>query len=114
VLHVSYISVCVVVIPDVSEDVRIFSTVERGSEWKAPTFVFTAHFLLVLGIMLLPRCLLALLSIPIYALSATAKDGKEAALKGFFGQQQQGHTNNWAVLVCTSRYWFNYRVRILG
>jgi glycosylphosphatidylinositol transamidase (GPIT) subunit GPI8 len=19
------------------------------------------------------------------------------------------HTNNWAVLVCTSRYWFNYR-----
>ena len=21
------------------------------------------------------------------------------------------HTNNWAVLVCTSRYWFNYRVR---
>jgi len=22
-----------------------------------------------------------------------------------------GHTNNWAVLVCASRYWFNYRVR---
>ncbi|UYV70753.1 PIGK [Cordylochernes scorpioides] len=21
----------------------------------------------------------------------------------------QGHTNNWAVLVCTSRFWFNYR-----
>lgn len=21
-----------------------------------------------------------------------------------------GHTNNWAVLVCASRYWFNYRV----
>ena len=21
------------------------------------------------------------------------------------------HTNNWAVLVCASRYWFNYRVR---
>ena len=20
------------------------------------------------------------------------------------------HTNNWAVLVCSSRYWFNYRV----
>jgi hypothetical protein len=20
-----------------------------------------------------------------------------------------GHTNNWAVLVCTSRFWFNYR-----
>ncbi|KAF7723906.1 glycosylphosphatidylinositol anchor biosynthesis [Apophysomyces ossiformis] len=22
---------------------------------------------------------------------------------------QSGHTNNWAVLVCTSRFWFNYR-----
>ncbi|EDV27572.1 uncharacterized protein TRIADDRAFT_21768 [Trichoplax adhaerens] len=22
---------------------------------------------------------------------------------------KRGHTNNWAVLVCTSRYWFNYR-----
>lgn len=22
------------------------------------------------------------------------------------------HTNNWAVLVCTSRYWFNYRVSV--
>ncbi|XP_072015931.1 putative GPI-anchor transamidase [Amphiura filiformis] len=22
---------------------------------------------------------------------------------------KSGHTNNWAVLVCTSRYWFNYR-----
>lgn len=24
------------------------------------------------------------------------------------------HTNNWAVLVCTSRYWFNYRVSRLA
>lgn len=22
---------------------------------------------------------------------------------------QSGHTNNWAVLVCASRYWYNYR-----
>lgn len=22
---------------------------------------------------------------------------------------QPGHTNNWAVLVCSSRFWFNYR-----
>lgn len=32
----------------------------------------------------------------------------------FFGQHassESGHTNNWAVLVCASRYWFNYRVR---
>lgn len=23
---------------------------------------------------------------------------------------EKKHTNNWAVLVCSSRYWFNYRV----
>jgi hypothetical protein len=23
---------------------------------------------------------------------------------------EKRHTNNWAVLVCSSRYWFNYRV----
>jgi len=39
-----------------------------------------------------------------------------AAVEAFFnanagghGSQTQGHTNNWAVLVCASRYWFNYR-----
>lgn len=26
--------------------------------------------------------------------------------------EASGHTNNWAVLVCASRYWFNYRVRL--
>ncbi|XP_077411706.1 GPI-anchor transamidase [Vanacampus margaritifer] len=30
----------------------------------------------------------------------------ENSTKQFFSR---GHTNNWAVLVCTSRYWFNYR-----
>ncbi|KRX99191.1 GPI-anchor transamidase, partial [Trichinella pseudospiralis] len=28
-------------------------------------------------------------------------------LSGFF--YAAGHTNNWAVFVCTSRFWFNYR-----
>ena len=28
------------------------------------------------------------------------------------GASESSHTNNWAVLVCASRYWFNYRVRI--
>lgn len=28
----------------------------------------------------------------------------------FFGNPDDRHTNNWAVLACTSRYWFNYRV----
>ncbi|KAJ3156963.1 glycosylphosphatidylinositol anchor biosynthesis [Geranomyces variabilis] len=29
------------------------------------------------------------------------------AIEGFFSNS--GHANNWAVLVCTSRFWFNYR-----
>ncbi|KAJ3189206.1 hypothetical protein HDU85_002831 [Gaertneriomyces sp. JEL0708] len=31
----------------------------------------------------------------------------EQKVEGFFSSS--GHTNNWAVLVCTSRFWFNYR-----
>lgn len=31
----------------------------------------------------------------------------EAAADGFFSSS--GHTNNWAVLICTSRFWLNYR-----
>ncbi|GJJ78089.1 GPI-anchor transamidase subunit K [Entomortierella parvispora] len=32
-------------------------------------------------------------------------------VEGFFekSKSKSGHTNNWAVLVCTSRFWFNYR-----
>jgi len=40
---------------------------------------------------------------PAYAAQAQFDD----KVSGFF--DQSGHTNNWAVLVCTSRYWFNYR-----
>ncbi|KAL8178435.1 UNVERIFIED_CONTAM: hypothetical protein K2H54_046784 [Gekko kuhli] len=32
--------------------------------------------------------------------------GIEEQAEQFF---RSGHTNNWAVLVCTSRFWFNYR-----
>ncbi|PVU99583.1 hypothetical protein BB560_005478, partial [Smittium megazygosporum] len=32
---------------------------------------------------------------------------KTFAIEGIFSDS--GHTNNWAVLVCTSRFWFNYR-----
>ena len=44
----------------------------------------------------------------------------EAVVHDFFnrnvtaGASESSHTNNWAVLVCASRYWFNYRVRIVG
>ena len=31
----------------------------------------------------------------------------------FFNRQGFSHTNNWAVLVCASRYWFNYRARLI-
>ncbi|CAO3598769.1 unnamed protein product [Absidia cylindrospora] len=34
-------------------------------------------------------------------------DSNTDQVEGFFSQS--GHTNNWAVLVCTSRFWFNYR-----
>ncbi|CAG8467872.1 4566_t:CDS:2 [Ambispora leptoticha] len=32
---------------------------------------------------------------------------QQEVVDGFFSRS--GHTNNWAVLVCTSRFWFNYR-----
>ena len=44
----------------------------------------------------------------------------QVAIHDFFnhnvsaGASESSHTNNWAVLVCASRYWFNYRVRIVG
>ncbi|EJD49911.1 hypothetical protein AURDEDRAFT_112348 [Auricularia subglabra TFB-10046 SS5] len=31
------------------------------------------------------------------------------AAEEFFAPHASNHTNNWAVLVCSSRYWFNYR-----
>ncbi|KAK6014176.1 hypothetical protein OSTOST_20469, partial [Ostertagia ostertagi] len=33
--------------------------------------------------------------------------GVQLRIEEFF--DTPGHTNNWAVLVCTSRFWFNYR-----
>ncbi|KAI7826414.1 peptidase C13 family-domain-containing protein [Kickxella alabastrina] len=40
-------------------------------------------------------------------LLAAADPSGEAKMEQFFDQDD--HTNNWAVLVCTSRFWFNYR-----
>ena len=46
-----------------------------------------------------------------------AHDTQEKVVKDFFEKNGSAssnsgstHTNNWAVLVCSSRYWFNYRV----
>lgn len=41
---------------------------------------------------------------------------QEEVVRDFFAKNKapnasgSAHTNNWAVLVCASRYWFNYRV----
>lgn len=49
--------------------------------------------------------LLSLLCISI--LSFVHGQAAENQAEEFFSKS--GHTNNWAVLVCTSRFWFNYR-----
>ena len=47
----------------------------------------------------------------ILLLSLTAASSKyDAEISAFLTDSGSGsHTNNWAVLVCASRYWFNYR-----
>ncbi|KAG1898457.1 peptidase C13 family-domain-containing protein [Suillus fuscotomentosus] len=62
---------------------------------------------------LLPQaCLLLLTCFVAWAVGSSgssAPAGERAA--DFFSRHDSGsgHTNNWAVLVCASRYWFNYR-----
>lgn len=34
---------------------------------------------------------------------------RDEKVKKFFQSSESKHSNNWAVLVCSSRYWFNYR-----
>ncbi|WVO18283.1 hypothetical protein L204_105995 [Cryptococcus depauperatus] len=44
-------------------------------------------------------------------ISALGHEQLESQLGELYGNEttSDGHTNNWAVLVCSSRYWFNYR-----
>lgn len=58
-----------------------------------------------------------LLYLSSWAWGTTAIDhSQEHVVRDFFGRNGtnatsgSSHTNNWAVLVCASRYWFNYRV----
>lgn len=51
-------------------------------------------------LLLLLLCLAAISTCTTRAASPEAETGTESS------------TNNWAVLVCTSRYWFNYRVHL--
>ena len=56
--------------------------------------------------------LLLILFFSLWFLQTSANVQEERA-RGFFNKHGNGnHTNNWAVLVCASRYWFNYRVRL--
>lgn len=47
-----------------------------------------------------------LLILPLPGLLASTAEDVQGQTENFF---KSGHTNNWAVLVCTSRFWFNYR-----
>ena len=68
--------------------------------------------------MRLPLHLLLLLS---GWIAGSLANTQEDAVREFFAQDEtlgppttSTHTNNWAVLVCASRYWFNYRVSTLS
>ncbi|KAG9313391.1 peptidase C13 family-domain-containing protein, partial [Chiua virens] len=41
--------------------------------------------------------------------TVTGFAANEQVVADFYNKHASGHTNNWAVLVCASRYWFNYR-----
>ncbi len=57
---------------------------------------------------MLGLCSRFVLSVLCLVFLAAAQD---APVTEFFERHGSSHTNNWAVLVCASRYWFNYRVR---
>lgn len=53
------------------------------------------------------------LCLSLSTLVASQNVSPEDTARDFFdGRTTSTHTNNWAVLVCSSRYWFNYRVSL--
>uniref|UniRef100_A0A8C5VHM4 GPI-anchor transamidase n=1 Tax=Microcebus murinus TaxID=30608 RepID=A0A8C5VHM4_MICMU len=54
----------------------------------------------------LGRAFTALAALLLLSFGSFAASQIEDQAEQFF---RSGHTNNWAVLVCTSRFWFNYR-----
>lgn len=58
-------------------------------------------------------CLIAILSacvLPLLAPSLFVSASQQQQVQAFFEKQGTGgHTNNWAVLVSASKFWFNYR-----
>lgn len=65
--------------------------------------------------MRLPGILISVSLLLASLISALSHEQNDPQLSNLFGNDTttDGHTNNWAVLVCSSRYWFNYRVNIL-
>ncbi|OWT38897.1 phosphatidylinositol glycan, class K [Cryptococcus neoformans] len=61
--------------------------------------------------MRLPGILTAVSLLLAPLISALSHEQIDPQLSNLFGNDTttDGHTNNWAVLVCSSRYWFNYR-----
>ncbi|KAF9225768.1 hypothetical protein BS17DRAFT_729873 [Gyrodon lividus] len=58
------------------------------------------------------NCLVLLACLVVWTVGTLASSASEnEQVSDFFGRHASGsgHTNNWAVLVCASRYWFNYR-----
>ncbi|KAH9042664.1 peptidase C13 family-domain-containing protein [Lactarius pseudohatsudake] len=58
--------------------------------------------------------LIYFLCLALHVKSTNTDTAREAAVHHFFTRNdpavpESAHTNNWAVLVCASRYWFNYR-----
>lgn len=53
----------------------------------------------------------AALTLPLVAPSLFVSASQVEQVQSFFqnGPHAGGHTNNWAVLVCASKFWFNYR-----
>jgi len=64
--------------------------------------------------LLRPALIVSLISLVSWTFKAAATNSvQEEQVRTFFGKNGSSagssHTNNWAVLVCASRYWFNYR-----
>ena len=51
----------------------------------------------------------ALLALSLALISRAEDIAANARAEEFFSSPTRNHTNNWAVLVSASKYWFNYR-----
>lgn len=66
----------------------------------------TTHAHWMISLLRIPHLLIVL-----WLVFARAHADPVTEFFGGGGRTVSAHTNNWAVLVCSSRYWFNYRVR---